>query len=99
LFIDADGNVARDLAAYGPLLNAGAMLILDDYVAPGAPEKACLVKPWVDRQVEEGRLAQLGVYGWGTWVGAVIGRWETESVVPLPDNRRGTDRKGGRVAR
>ena len=72
LFIDADGNVARDFEVYGPLLKNGAVLVLDDYSSPLAPEKAVLVKQWADQAVSEGRVKSLGVWGWGTWIGLYV---------------------------
>lgn len=69
LVIDADGNVERDIGLYADLLRDGAVLVLDDYASSGAPEKALLIKAWVDDAVARGQLTSLGVWGWGTWVG------------------------------
>lgn len=69
LSIDADGHVGRDIGLYGDLLCDGAVLVLDDYVSSGAPEKSVLIKKWVDEAVARGNVVSLGLWGWGTWVG------------------------------
>jgi predicted O-methyltransferase YrrM len=70
LFIfDADANVRRDLDCYGDRLADRCWLVIDDYISPtvkGGPTRS-----QVDDLVAAGRLAPLGFYGWGTW----IGRW------------------------
>ncbi|MDX1410872.1 MAG: hypothetical protein R3351_01825, partial [Nitrospirales bacterium] len=37
-----------------------------------APEKALLVKQWVEKAASEGRVIPLGVWGWGTWIGLYV---------------------------
>jgi predicted O-methyltransferase YrrM len=74
LVIDADGHVGRDIRLFEDLLKNGAVLVLDDYQSPGAPEKAVLIKNWVEQAVAGGRVTPLGVWGWGTWIGLYRGR-------------------------
>jgi predicted O-methyltransferase YrrM len=69
LFIDADGEVARDLAVYGPWLRPGALVILDDYGAEGVG-KAAAVREGVAEMTTAGRLEFIGEYG-TTWFGRV----------------------------
>jgi predicted O-methyltransferase YrrM len=69
LLIDADGHVERDFDLYAEFLNDQAVLVLDDYSSPLAPEKVTLVKDWVDQAVSSRRVTSLGVWGWGTWIG------------------------------
>lgn len=69
LFIDADGEVGRDINNFFSILNDQCILILDDYCSPGAPEKEMVVKKWVDEQKETNQVTELGVVLWGTWVG------------------------------
>ena len=75
--VDADGDVAFAFAAYGRYLRDDCVVVLDDYRAPGAPEKEKRLRPLVDGQVGQGALRPFGVYG-GTWFGQVNG----------PDGRR-----------
>jgi len=71
LVVDADGRVQRDLEAYGPLLNDGCLLVVDDYLIEAAENnyKMGLVKPYLDGEVAAGRLQLFGVFGFSTWVG------------------------------
>jgi len=74
LFIfDADWNVRRDIDSYGDRLAPNCWVVIDDYIS--ATEKAGPIKTQVDELVAAGRLAALGFYGWGTWVG----RWSRQS--------------------
>jgi predicted O-methyltransferase YrrM len=77
LCLDADGNVERDFEFYRGRLNRGAILVFDDYLyfdpVIGAPEKQTMVKAWVDASVASGRVENLGVYRWGSWVGRYWG--------------------------
>ena len=73
LFIDADGEVGRDIELYGSLLKPGCFVVFDDYFAPGAENKEIRVRSFVDEEVRRGRLDPLGVFGWGTWVGRYTG--------------------------
>lgn len=69
IFADTDGHVANDLQLYEKLLCSDAYLIVDDYYAPGASEKAEITRTDIDKLTAEGSIECLGVYGWGTWVG------------------------------
>jgi predicted O-methyltransferase YrrM len=73
LFIDADGQIDRDLASYGSLLSPNALLVFDDYTATGAQGKELVVHAQVDAAVQAGRFESFGVYGWGTWIGRRLG--------------------------
>jgi hypothetical protein len=66
---DADANVRRDIDCYGSLFRDGCWMVIDDYIS--ATEKAGPIRTQVDELIGQGRLRQLGFYGWGTWVG----RW------------------------
>lgn len=73
LFIfDADSNVRRDIDCYGERLGPGCWVVIDDYFS--ASDKGGPIRIQVDDLVAAGRLQQLGLYGWGTWVG----RWLAE---------------------
>ena len=67
--IDADGEVARDLAMLKPWLAPGCLLVIDDYAAPGNPQKQELIRQFIDGQVACGTLEPLTISGWGTWFG------------------------------
>jgi predicted O-methyltransferase YrrM len=72
LFLDADGNVARDFNLYRDRLCDNAIIALDDYMTYGAEpahEKTTTVKLWVDQAVEAGIVEDLGIYRWATWFG------------------------------
>ena len=49
------------------------IIMFDDYESDWAAAKARLVRPWVDAAVASGKVRNLGVYGWGTWVGQYLG--------------------------
>jgi predicted O-methyltransferase YrrM len=68
LFLDADGNISRDLSLYRSLLADGAIIVFDDYSGE-ADWKTVQVKPWVDEAIRTGIVHDLGVYPWGTWFG------------------------------
>ena len=87
MFIDADGFVAATLAAFAKNMTSDCMLVIDDYLAPGAEEKAALVKPYVDAQVEAGRLAEIAIEG-GTWFGRVTGRAALATFASTPPVKR-----------
>ena len=71
LFIfDADDDLRRDLDCYGDRLADRCWVVIDDYF--GTSEKTGPISAQVDELVADGRLLQLGFYGWGTW----IGRWQ-----------------------
>lgn len=69
LLIDADGHVEEDLALYARLLQPGALLVIDDYYSPGAPEKEVLTQSQLDRLAARRVVEPFGVHGWGTWFG------------------------------
>ncbi len=71
-FIDADGLIDQDFAAYGDLIEPGTYVVVDDYFTSGAwpaHEKALTTKRTLDGLERDGKVECLGVYGWGTWVG------------------------------
>jgi predicted O-methyltransferase YrrM len=73
LVVDSDGRVSEDWALYARFMAPHVILTIDDYVSDIAIEKAALVKPWVDRMVAEGRFRSLGMHGWSTWFGQLVG--------------------------
>jgi predicted O-methyltransferase YrrM len=70
---DADAYLARTLASFLPLLSPDCLLVFDDYISLGAPEKAALIKPFVDSLVRDGAVREFGVFRFGTWFGQVNG--------------------------
>ena len=72
LLIDSDGHVDADLQLYGPLLSPGALLVVDDYYSPGAPEKEVTTRRELDELAERRVLEPFGVHGWGTWFGKFL---------------------------
>jgi predicted O-methyltransferase YrrM len=69
LILDADGAVKRDLGHYSHLLAHDAWLVIDDYSGPAENIKVLPTRGEVDELVAAGKLLQLGLYGWGTWIG------------------------------
>ena len=69
LCIDADGHVQRDLDLYLPMCAHGCVIAVDDYSGPPENIKADLTQPPVDALVATGRAREIGVIGWGTWIG------------------------------
>jgi hypothetical protein len=69
LCIDADGEVQRDFDLYLPLCANGCILSIDDYVASDAHGKADATQAAVRKLIADGKAQQLGVYGYGTWMG------------------------------
>ena len=69
LMMGTDGLVQQDLTLYRPLLRAGAYLMVDDFYAPGAPEKEATTSIELNALERQGTVQSLGVYGWGTWLG------------------------------
>jgi glycosyltransferase involved in cell wall biosynthesis/predicted O-methyltransferase YrrM len=69
--VDADGEVERDFTNFGSLLASNAFVAIDDYVSPGAPDKAATIRPYIDSLVAKGTLTPVGIHGFGTW----FGRW------------------------
>lgn len=72
LFIDADGNLAPAVRAFAPYMRDDCLFVFDDYLAPGAPEKASMVRPYVDQHVATGHLLEDAVVH-GTWFGRIAG--------------------------
>jgi predicted O-methyltransferase YrrM len=72
LMIDADGQVEEDIALYGRLLAPRCYLIVDDYYAPGAPEKEATTRNQLVALEQRGVVESFGVHGWGTWFGRFI---------------------------
>jgi len=69
LILDADADCKRDIDRYGPKLMPGCWLVIDDYLGSADNTKASPTKIQVDQLAAEGRLAPLGCFGLGTWVG------------------------------
>lgn len=69
LCIDADGLVQRDFDLYLPWCADGCVLVVDDYAATGLHAKALSTQQAVQSLVAAGRAEELGVYGYGTWMG------------------------------
>ena len=69
LFIDADGDVERDIERYWNLLNNNCILILDDYYTSEAPEKQTLVQKWVNNAKVRAMVDEYCIVKWGTWIG------------------------------
>jgi predicted O-methyltransferase YrrM len=72
LLIDADGNIGRDFDIYRPMLVKDAVIVIDDYIAPGNT-KAASVYPWVASMIANGVLKQEAILPYGTWFGRYTG--------------------------
>ena len=72
LVIDADGQVEEDIALYGRFLAARCYLVVDDYYAPGAPEKEATTRSQLAALEQRHVVESFGVHGWGTWFGRFI---------------------------
>ena len=72
LVLDADGQVEEDVALYKPFLMPQCYLVVDDYYAPGAPEKEATTRNNVDALQQRGIVESFGVHGWGTWFGRFV---------------------------
>lgn len=72
LVLDADGRVEEDVELYRPYLVPRCYLVVDDYYAPGAPEKEETTRHNVDSLQEKGLVESFGVHGWGTWFGRFL---------------------------
>ncbi len=79
LFIDADGQIDRDINTYRDLLQPNCIMAFDDYSEPDmvirdpAGVKGLIVHQSVERGVKEGWLEPLAVARWGTWFGRFRG--------------------------
>jgi len=69
LCIDADGLVQRDFDLYLPWCADGCVLVVDDYAATGLHLKAQTTQAAVQKLLADGKAKELGVYGYGTWMG------------------------------
>jgi len=69
LCIDADGLVQRDFDLYLPWCADGCVLVVDDYTATGLHAKALSTQQAVQKLIADGKAHELGVYGYGTWMG------------------------------
>jgi len=72
LVIDSDGKVKSDIQLYRSMLSPHAYLIVDDYYAPGNPEKEATTRGDIDELVQQGAIDPFGVHGWGTWFGRFL---------------------------
>jgi predicted O-methyltransferase YrrM len=73
LFIDADGNLKRDIEIYGHYLKRGSILIVDDFFSEDsvAMFKAEEIYPVIMKLEENKCLIRIGVLPWGTYFGLV----------------------------
>lgn len=85
LFIDADGDVGRDIKTYEHLLSDGCIIILDDYVSEEAYIKVLPVRKWVTEAVKAGEVTELAVVKWGTWIGRYNKVKTPQTVARNPD--------------
>jgi predicted O-methyltransferase YrrM len=67
--IDADGHIEEDIALYKRFLAKRCYLVVDDYYAPGAPEKEATTRSQLATLEQRNVVESFGVYGWGTWFG------------------------------
>jgi len=70
LFIDADGEIARDLRGYAPFLSERCLLAFDDYNVDN--EKANVVRSGVDQAVAVGAIVPISADN-PVWFGCVNG--------------------------
>jgi hypothetical protein len=71
LFVDVDPGTELALSLYSGLLRDDAIVVIDDYVSEIASAKATLVSGFVNDLVAQQMFAAIGVFGWGTWFGAL----------------------------
>jgi len=69
LCIDADGQVQRDFDLYLSQCADGCLLVVDDYATTGLHTKAQTTQAAVQQLMADGKARELGVYGYGTWMG------------------------------
>jgi hypothetical protein len=69
IFMDTDGKIHEDFELYKDRLKPRAYLVLDDYFAPGAPNKVGPTRKGIEKLENSGLVECMGIYGWGTWVG------------------------------
>lgn len=68
-FIDADGNIIRDIDSYKDFLAPDCILIVDDYIDNGLHDKGSRTKKAIDELKYQGFITEFGFYGFGTWFG------------------------------
>ena len=68
IFIDADGNVERDLASYGHLLSDECIAIIDDFITDEALEKMLKIRPFAIETTSKQEFIDLACIRHGTWV-------------------------------
>jgi predicted O-methyltransferase YrrM len=83
LFIDADGNIMRDINNYKQFLAKDCILVVDDYVSTEFHNKDVMTREAIDGLKNRGFIIEFGVYGWGTWVGQFNESFFHE--LPYPD--------------
>jgi len=71
LFIDADGDVGRDIKTFYENLQKDCIIVLDDYYSEGAKEKESIVNSWVENAKKSGFVEEICVVKWGTWFGKI----------------------------
>jgi len=91
LVCDADGHFDRAMAAAGPFLAEDAVIVVDDYIAPFAPEKQNLTRPAIDEAVAAGEYTAWGLLSGVTWIGQrgtrphdMAARFAEEPLAPEP---------------
>ncbi len=67
--VDADGCIGEAFDLYGGHLADDALVVLDDYFVFEGSRKDLPVREWVAHAIETGRVRDLGVYPFGTWIG------------------------------
>jgi predicted O-methyltransferase YrrM len=67
--VDADGCIGETFELYGGHLADDALVVLDDYFVFEGSRKDLPVREWVAHAIETGRVRDLGVYPFGTWIG------------------------------
>ena len=73
IFVDADPFLHRVFARYGACLADDCLLVIDDYISDAAIEKSTLIKPFIDKLVNNGALREFIVTQYGTWIGQING--------------------------
>jgi hypothetical protein len=87
IIIDADGFPGLTLIDFAHLLRTNCLVVIDDYVSPGAPTKARVTKRQVDRAAQRGELETFGIYPWGTWFGRLRRPLSAYVLGLLPDDK------------
>lgn len=80
VFIDSDGQAARDLGLLAPHLGDDAFVVLDDYIVespdggPAPADKSPAIQACVARLLADDIVHAYGVLPFGTWFGQIKGR-------------------------